>query len=192
MTKIIVQHQLHQSDFYLPKWKVKYLFIGTFNPTGGESVNYYYGRSRNRTWELLSILFKIELNPQMPEKFFDALSKKGIACMDIIDSVEINSEDYDYVIGKGYKDSKIINNKVKRNYNTSNINNIIQQNEGVKVYSTWGTGSNLLSWKEEVKKIDSIIPLASPSMAARVPKGAKKFEYMIENWRNNIELQNEG
>ena len=53
-----ILHQFSDKDFYIPKWKIKHLFIGTFNPKGGEKVKYYYGRETNKTWKILSEIFK--------------------------------------------------------------------------------------------------------------------------------------
>ncbi len=37
-------HQLYSETYYVPNWPIKHLFLGTFNPEGGEKVPYYYGR----------------------------------------------------------------------------------------------------------------------------------------------------
>jgi len=42
--------------------------------------------------------------------------------------------------------------------------------------------------KEEVKKIENLINLKSPSMAARVPKGFHKFDFMLNDWREKINI----
>ena len=64
---------------------------------------------------------------------------------------------------------------------------LLNKNQGVKIYSTWGVGANLKEWKKEVAKID-FVKLVSPSMAARVPKGTKKFEFMLSDWTEKITL----
>jgi hypothetical protein len=51
----VIKHQFKTSSFSKPNWEIKLLFIGTFNPEGGESVPYYYGRNKNKFWELLAI-----------------------------------------------------------------------------------------------------------------------------------------
>jgi hypothetical protein len=181
----IIEHQFKKENFFIPKWGIKHLFIGTFNPSGGEGVNYYYGRERNKTWELLSVIFKEELDPKTSD-FSIKLKKHGIACMDLIDTVKADKNQISKILGEGYKDSEIINNSVKREYNTKQILNVINSNPSIKVYSTWGKGSILKEWVDEVDKIENIIRLVSPSMAAKVPKGNKKFEYMIEDWTQKI------
>lgn len=180
-----VNHQLLEHEYFVPSWPIKYLFLGTFNPEGGDKVNYYYGRSKNQTWSCLSKIFGRELDVNSSD-FFNQIQDLGIGCMDLIKSVEIQSYDIKNVIGNGYKDSNIINNKCIRNYNTNEIKAIIQKNPGVKVFSTWGTGSNLNDWKFEVMKIENIIPLVSPSLAARVPKGVNKIEFICNDWRSKI------
>lgn len=67
-----MEHQFKKKMFYLPKWEVEYLFIGTFNPSEGKKVPYYYGRKKNRFWKLLSEVFKIELDPN-DRLFFENL-----------------------------------------------------------------------------------------------------------------------
>ena len=181
----IVKHQFINKDFSNPNWKIKHLFLGTFNPEGGEKVNYYYGRVKNQTWKLLSDIFKVELNVNN-KNFLVEIEKNGIACMDIINSVTIQSEDLNFVLGKGYSDKKIINGRVKREYNTVLIKEIIEKNPGIKIYSTWGLGSTVPDWVAEINKIPNIIRLVSPSMAARVPKGIKKYIFMKTDWESKI------
>ncbi len=181
-----INHQLYNKDVYIPKWKVKHLFLGTFNPLGGARVNYYYGRDRNKTWELLSQIFCTTLDTSDTKYFFSKLEKNEIACMDMIHSLTAPSDRIESIMGQGYKDSKIINKSIKRNYNTSKILEIVNSNPGIKVYSTWGNGSKLKEWQSETLKIKGIIPLVSPSMAAKIPKGKHKFEYMLADWKKKI------
>jgi hypothetical protein len=183
-----ISHQFQQADFYIPTWEVKHLFLGTFNPSGGEAVPYYYGRSKNQLWPLLSKIFGETLDPNA-QGFFDLLRKHKIACIDVIDSVTAEEKRMDTITGKGYKDTAIINGKVFRSYNTTAILNSIANNPGVRVYSTWGKGSNLKAWRNEVNQLGPITPLVSPSMAAKVPAGALKFEYMLTDWKSKIRVQ---
>ena len=82
--------------------------------------------------------------------------------MDLILSLDIKDVDKKYIIGKGYSDSRIINKSVKRVYNTENIKDIINKNPDVQLYSTWGKGSNLNDWRNEIKKLPTITKLVSP------------------------------
>lgn len=114
--------------FYLPKWEVEYLFIGTFNPSGGEKVPYYYGRKRNRFWKLLSEVFKTELDPY-DDSFFENIKSLKVGCVDMIDSVLYSEEYEDRLSGKGYSDSVLFLSTIKKVYNTENILDIISKNK---------------------------------------------------------------
>lgn len=186
-----VIHQFLNEQFFKPNWDIDYLFIGTFNPAGGEKVNFFYGRNSNFTWPILSNIFGENFNPYEIENFQNfilKLQKHKIACVDIIKYLEFDESNYDKkkVLGKGYMDSNIINLKITRHYNTISILELINSNPKIKVFSTWGNGSNLKEWRNEIDKIQNLIKLASPSRAARVPKGVKKFEYVLHNWKNEI------
>ena len=186
---MIIQHNLKKNANYIPKWEIEYLFVGTFNPQNHIQVPYYYGRDRNQTWKILSKIFETDLDPNEKD-FISNIKNLKIACIDMVDSVEfdekfVNSEN---IIGNGYSDKAIINNKVKRKYNTSRINEVISKNrDNIKVFSTWGKGPNLQNWTQEIEKIEyPIINLNSPSLAARVPKGQNKFNYMLQDWKKKI------
>lgn len=183
-----INHQFHDKDFFIPSWKIKYLFLGTFNPNEGEKVNYFYSRKTNLLWPTLSKIFNDELNPEKLD-FFEKLKFHKIACMDLILSIDINDVDKKYIIGKGYSDFKIINNSVKRVYNTENILSVINKNLDIQLYSTWGNGSNLKDWKNEITKLPTFTKLVSPSRAARVPRGENKELFIFNNWKNNIPFQ---
>lgn len=183
-----IEHQLSSKDYYIPNWPVKHLFLGTFNPTGGDKVNYHYGRNRNQLWPLLREITGSEFNLEIRSEFFEDLKHHGIACMDMIHSVSVPADKIDHVLGKGYNDSKIINGYTNREYNTPSIQEVIQNNTNIRVYSTWGKGQSLKEWQNEVAKIQGVVPLVSPSMAARVPKGANKFEFMLKDWKTKIKI----
>jgi hypothetical protein len=182
-----IHHQLLDKPFFIPNWKVRHLFIGTFNPQGGEEVRYFYGRPKNQTWKLLSEIFSITFDPNSDD-FFELIQKHHIACMDMIRTVVAPKADVINILGRGYNDSKIINNRVLRVYNTSQIRSVIINYPGIKVYSTWGKGQPLNEWTEEVSKIPNRIQLVSPSMVARVPAGVEKFDYILRDWKSKINI----
>jgi len=187
---LTINHQFLEQDFFIPQWKIKHLFLGTFNPAGGDPVTYFYARPKNFTWKILNELFPNEFrdgNLCLRSDFFDQLKDNGIACMDMIRNVQIPEQDAHLVTGKGYSDAKIIKNRVIREYNTSWINKVISANPGIKVYSTWGTGPNLANWRNEVAMIEAfVIGLKSPSPVAWVPSGTEKYTYVLEDWRSKI------
>ena len=180
-----INHQFSSESFYIPNWEVQHLFVGTFNPEGGARVPYYYGREKNQLWPLLSEIFHAEFNPSS-DNFWELLRRHKIACIDMIHSVTASEEHIDAIIGKGYKDSEIINRAVARTYNTSSIIQLIAKNHGIRVYSTWGNGSSLREWRAEVQQLGALIPLVSPSLAARVPKGEAKYNYLFSDWLNKV------
>jgi hypothetical protein len=181
----------HQIDQKIPSWEVEYLFVGTFNPKGGKHVPYYYGREKNQFWKLLSSIFDSTFEVDKTD-FFEQIIKHKIACIDIIDSIEksngtmFSEIELENICGKGYSDSVILSNKYKRNYSTELINKIISENKNIKVYSTWGKGKSLKNWNIELSKIKFNANLVSPSLAARIPKGMKKFDFMISDWKSKI------
>lgn len=180
-----INHQLKKEGFYFPEWKVRYLFIGTFNPEGGEAVKYYYGRQKNQTWKLISKIFCDDFDTNSPN-FFTLLRKHKIACVDMIDQLKASDNQIERIVGKGYKDSEIIKGSIHLSYNTRKIQKLIEANHGVNVFSTWGKGPRLKEWKQEIEKLGNIEPLVSPSLAARVPKGEQKFDYMLADWKKKI------
>ena len=143
---------------------------------------------KNRTWELLSEIFKSKFD-QKHSSFFNSIKQQGIACMDLITAIEVEEIQIDFVLGKGYSDSRIINNKVARNYNTASILDVIDKNPCIKVYSKWGKGPMLKDWKKEVSKINNIINLVSPSMVAGVSAGIEKYPFMLSDWKSKINFQ---
>ncbi len=181
----LVEHQLINTEIFIPKWPLRHLFIGTFNPAGGKKVNYYYGREKNQTWNILSEVFNNKLHPA-DSNFIENIQKLGIGCVDLIKSINFDESLTDYILGKGYMDSKIINCRVVRNYNTNTILELIENNPGVKLYSTWGKGAKLKDWNNEVDKLGEICKLVSPSLAARVPKGFIKYDYILNDWTLKI------
>lgn len=180
-----IKHQLLINQNYIPSWDINYLLVGTFNPNGGEQVNYYYGRKTNMTWKLISTIFGEDINPNN-SNFFNLLKKHKIGCVDLISSVVCDETMISNIIGNGYSDSKIINKKVERKYNTAIISQLSKSNPNLKVFTTWGKGSNLKEWRLEVSKINIYSNLLSPSMAARVPKGVNKFEYVLNDWKEKF------
>ena len=77
-------------------------------------------------------------------------------------------------------------NSIRPIYNTNIINQLSKSNPNLKIFTTWGKGPNLKEWRLEVNKINVNSNLLSPSMAARVPKGVNKFQYVLNNWKEKF------
>ena len=80
----------------------------------------------------------------------------------------------------------IQNNELELRNNNETTSNNLNKNPEVQLYSTWGNGSNLIDWKNEIKKLPPVTKLVSPSRAARVPKGESKELFILHNWKKNI------
>lgn len=143
----------------------------------------HYGRKRNQTWKILSVILKENFDPNNVS-IHDKIKAHGIACMDIIQSVDVPENLVQGICGKGYSDAKLFAKSITRNYiDINKLNDFIAKNKGICVFSTWGKGSSLRkdAW-ERIEKINQLHPLVSPSLAAKVPLGERKLEYMIRNW----------
>ena len=136
---------LHNEDFggLFPNWKVKYLFIGTFNPSwdrpDGNNADYFYGRSPY-FWEVLPrFVSQDDLTESNASQKIEFCQNKNIGFTDLIkriDNVELhNEEDRNRILS--FKDSDLLtfgNNVV---FNTAEIINYINDNTSVKkVYFT--------------------------------------------------------
>ena len=132
----------------------------------------------------------IKITPKLLDEYSTILNEVDRKIYDlgiVLRQKNLASEDRsDRIIGKGYKDTEIINESVKRSYTTEAIIEIINKNKNIKVYTTWGNGSKLKEWRGETAKLGGVIKLKSPSLAARVPKGSIKFDYMLDDWSEKI------
>jgi G:T/U-mismatch repair DNA glycosylase len=181
-----IYHQFAKTTFYTPNWKINHLFLGTFNPSATNAVNYYYGRKRNNTWRVLSEIFGNEFDPSRKRLFFKMIKANGIACMDLIHKIQSPKNRLCKILGEGFSDSALFNKSIKLKYNTKRILRVIKCNPEVKLYSTWGRGPQHKAWNNEVSNFHDIIRLVSPSSAAKVPKGEKKFNYVLSDWEKKI------
>lgn len=186
--KITIKHQLLSLNQATPDYEVRHILIGTFNPECGEKVDYFYGRVKNFSWRLISKIFKDDFDICNYDDFQEKLRKHRIACFDIINEITFEEKLKDKILA-GYSDSNIINNNVKRKYNTAFLIKLKEKFPNAVFYSTWGKGSQLKNWKDELEQLPNIVPLASPSPVARVPKGEKKFEFALRDWTAKIQAR---
>ena len=68
--------------------------------------------------------------------FFEKLKSYKFTIMDLISSIDFKDVDRKYIIGKCYSNSEIINNSVKRVYNTENIISFINTNPHIQLGET--------------------------------------------------------
>lgn len=177
----------HQLPNLLPNYPTKILLLGTFNPSCGEQVIVHYGRKRNKTWPVLSAILNEDFDTKRAS-IHEKMNAHGIACIDIIQSVDVPENLVQGICGKGYSDSKLFDKSITRNYiDINKLNDFIAKNSGICVFSTWGKGSSLKkeAW-DYINKIKQLQPLVSPSLAARVPKGERKVEYIIRKWTASL------
>ena len=162
-----IRHQFEAEDWFFPNWELKVLLVGTFNPSGGESVHYFYGRGRNHMWSIVSHCIGKDLHPNQGVEFFNTIRELGIGCMDLLRSVSVPKEGEGKVLGKGYADSNLFKGANHRTYMTDEILAVIERNAGVCVLPTWGKGSSFLKrdW-DQIGRLPDLPVLPSPSPRA--------------------------
>lgn len=187
---IEIRHQFEGRDWFVPDWELKVLILGTFNPqvsirgnrTCGQEVPYFYGRKKNRLWEIVGHCVNRQLDPHNDRVFFEALRQEGIGCMDILKAVRIPEEKIQVICGKGYQDSELLRKPHEREYMTEEILEIIQKNPGVLVLPTWGKGSFKKKDKLELARLPELPFLHSPSPASRRVKFEEKRRQWYDVW----------
>jgi G:T/U-mismatch repair DNA glycosylase len=181
-------HQFKYSDFYVPEWELEHLFIGTFNPEFGQKVPYYYGRPSNYFWRIITDIFVREISPEDNE-LFSKLRELKIGCIDLVDSLTYNKQEYHNMInGEGYSDNVLFKkkNNIEKSYNTQKIIDLIKINNLDKVYFTNKGHVFIKEQKEEMKLIEkfcTVIYLSSPSQS-NVHR--KSLDSVIDDWKTNI------
>lgn len=163
-----VRHQFESESWFVPDWKLKLLLVGTFNPEGGERVEYFYGRGMNHMWPIVSYCTGQDLHPSQGADFFNAIQELGIGCMDLLRSVGVPQGEEGKVRGMGYEDSNLFRGANQRVYMTEEILAVIDQNPGICVLPTWGKGSAFLKrdW-QQIARLPELPFLPSPSPRPR-------------------------
>lgn len=176
---MIRKHQFYNRDFFTPKWDVKYLFIGTFNPQGGKEVPYFYGRIKNKFWKKVGVIFNDDFNPNDGD-FFQKLKKYKIACMDFIEEIEYQELLDKDIVGNGYKDSKLFLKSVKKTYSKDKIIRTIKENNLTKVFFTRkpsGFRKQQKKIMDEISTYAEVIYLSSPSPMAKIQGNSNDSNY---------------
>ncbi len=153
---MVIDHQLKKSDFFIPNWPIDVLVLGTFNPAGGEDVDYFYGRSRNRFWPAVFECFQIDTGKMINlDQKLDLMEKNHFGCMDIIKSISLNDKEFASKInGVEYKDANVFSGvrdkKLTRDYNWEAIKNVVSKNNTKTILHTWGKRYSPLEFRNHL------------------------------------------
>lgn len=172
------------SEELIPQWEIKYLFIGTFNPSWNprdpknpEAV-YFYGRNRNNFWAIIPNIFGgRSLKGMSKDVLVEYTKSKKIGITDIINSVinadATSSTDVDNLT-KGFSDAVL--NKYDLEFSTDLIIELIEKNkstlEGVYFTRSTSNGINKI-WKEWLKIEKLCIEYSIKSAALITPANYK-------------------
>lgn len=143
----------------------KILILGTFPSVKSREGDFYYGHPRNRFWQVLANILRVETPETIDEKKKMLLEGK-VAIWDVIESCDI----------KGSSDSSI------RNVVPADINKILNKAPIVQIYANGEKAFQLYmkycfaDTKREIIKL----PSTSPANAAW------SIDRLIASWRNNI------
>ena len=203
-----INHQLLSKEYFIPNWECNTLFLGTFNPAGGEEVNYFYGRNSNNFWKAISRLFNKQEDGHFHNlmvsnfcEFIQFMKDNKFGCVDIIRSVVVNVDCEENITGKGYSDQNLFNmTHVARNYNFEEIENYIINKETVTtIINTVGQRFDNMQPKElkiqltKFKKfcVDKNINYIEecPTVTGRI-KGNENLNRIIEFYRTNLTNNN--
>ena len=123
----------YHTDGLFPSWNVKYLIIGTFNPSWnkpGNNADYFYGRS-NYMWLLLPrFVFEDSLQESSIEQKVSFCRRNFIGFTDLIKKVD--NADYNNQLHRdmilSFKDADLLQFGADLNFNTQDIINYIDNN----------------------------------------------------------------
>lgn len=123
----------YHSNGLFPSWNVKYLFIGTFNPSWnkpGNNADYFYGRS-NYMWLLLPrFTFEESLQESSTEQKISFCRRNFIGFTDLIKKIDTVSHNNPLHRERilSFKDADLLQFGVDLHFNTQDILNYIDNN----------------------------------------------------------------
>lgn len=189
-----ILHQFVNEEFYFPNWKIKFLFIGTFNPICGEKVDYYYRRKYNGFWKILE---KYNPNHEFDFSTFkgikEFMKEKKFGCIDLINSVTFPDHDKNKICGNGYTDDNLFRVKnYMREYNIDRLLGLIEENKISHIFSTWGSRDNPREFRNIVQEVNQLCinnnivfeNLSSPS--GRLYRG-NNINIINQNWYDKLD-----
>lgn len=181
-----VKHQFLDKAFFTPNWKADILVLGTFNPSCGEQVDYFYGRNRNKFWKAIGLTFKSSDNSLTTlEGKLTFLNQHRFACMDIIQKLIVNDPIKINDLINGYSDQKLFggirDKSLERVYNTQNIKNYLEKFEPKKVLHTWGKRNNPVEFRNEISEIKQFCKEKSIQFIDDCPSPSNRSRSNVES-----------
>lgn len=181
-----IEHQFLHKDFFIPNWKADILVLGTYNPSCGEQVDYFYGRNRNKFWKAIGLTFNISDNSLTTlEGKLSFLKKHDIACMDLIYKVVVNDPTKINDLISGYSDQKLFggtrDKSLERVYNTQNIKSYLEKFEPKKVIHTWGKRNNPVEFKNEISELKQICKIKKIQFIDDCPSPSNRSRATLES-----------
>jgi hypothetical protein len=191
-----IDHQFLDSEFFLPTWKIQTLILGTFNPSCGEEIDYFYGRCQNNFWRTIEAISNCDYrwfqnNFDRKLKF---MKENEFGCTDIIKSIVIS----DYVerkdiCGSGYSDQILFTaKKCKLTYHFEEIKSFIEKNNVTKIINTWGKRESPVDFKKHVADLRSFCKQNNvlyiydcPSPSGRL-RGKEHKMYLTEFYKSHL------
>jgi hypothetical protein len=190
------------ADLY-PNYKLKYLFVGTFNPewdnVNGNNANWFYGRTRNSFWNIMPQTFGyINLNNQQnrinPTPWKEYCFNNGIGITDMIETIIDANEDEHQNQILGFEDQfleqfnqivltnipKIIENNINSLCGVYLTRYCHTLNQNGIFYQRWSEIKNIC----DQNKIHNSC-LVTPSNGYMMPRIEK-----IQLWQNSINICN--
>jgi hypothetical protein len=151
----------YHKEGLFPSWKVRFLFIGTFNPSWnrpGENADYFYGRiTSNYMWFLLSRFFKEDgLEDRSVAEKIAFCKRNLVGFTDLIKGVR--NADHNNPAHKerilSFKDADLLKFGDGLEFNIDNITRYIDENQSIqRVYFTL-RGENVGAISTAIKKIE--------------------------------------
>ena len=189
-----IMHQFLNSEYFFPNWKVETLFLGTFNPSCAEQLDYYYRRRLNGFWKIIKHYdTENTFNFQDFNNLKRFMVNKKFGCVDVIKSVTFPEEDKNKICGQGYTDDNLFKvNNYTREYNFDSIKNYVIEQNVKNIFTTWGKRCKplefgiLLADLQNFCSINGIRFCQLKSPSGRLYRG-NNIDTINNNWWTNLD-----